>query len=202
MSRVRSHFSHVQPSCALDDRGFTLVEVLIAMLLVVTAVTGVMALVGVSVKAAYASRTETTATMLAEQKVEQLRGLTWGFEPANPATPLSDTTTDLSRWPPTGGGRGLNPSPSSTLDTNTDGYVDYLDARGTWVGTGTTPPPNAVYIRRWNVALLPAHPADTLLLQVLVTTVSRELELHGSTGPRRRFADDALVATTKTRKGQ
>jgi type II secretory pathway pseudopilin PulG len=192
----------VQPSRTPDDRGFTLVEVLIAMLLIVTAVTGVMALVGISVKAAYASRTETTATMLAEQKVEQLRGLTWGFDPANPSAAWSDTTTDLSRWPPTGGGRGLSPSPLSTLDTNTPGYVDYLDTRGTWVGTGTTPPPNAVYIRRWNVQPLAAHPGDTLLMQVLVTTVKRELELHGSAAPRRRFADDALVATTKTRKGE
>jgi hypothetical protein len=38
-------------------------------------------------------------------------------------------------------------------------------------------------------------------LQVLVTTVNRDRQMPAS-GPRRRAADEALVATLKTRKGE
>jgi prepilin-type N-terminal cleavage/methylation domain-containing protein len=183
-----------------DDRGFTLIEVMIAMMLITIMAMGIAALFGVSIKATHAARHQTSTTTLAEQKMEQLRALTWGYDDSGQYLPVSDTTTDLSQSPPTGAGNGLNPSPATALDSNTPGYVDYLDERGQWVGTGTTPPPNATFIRRWSIRPLPTNPNNTLLMQVLVTTVLREQEVQNAGGSRRRYADDALITTVKTRK--
>jgi len=59
-----------------------------------------------------------------------------------------------------------------------------------------------VYIRRWSIEPLPTNPNNTLVLQVLVTTVKRESEMAGAQGPRRRMADDALIVSVKTRKAR
>jgi prepilin-type N-terminal cleavage/methylation domain-containing protein len=184
------------------EKGFTLIEVLIALVVLSIMALGVAALFGVAIKAVHAARNQTSTAALATQKMEQLRSLTWGFDLVETGLPVSDTTTDLSRTPATSSGTGLNPSPTGTLDTNTAGFVDYLDARGQWVGTGAAPPANAIYIRRWSIEPLPTNPNNTLVLQVLVTTTLREASVAGVTGPRRRYADDALIATVKTRKAR
>jgi hypothetical protein len=138
---------------------------------------------------------QTSTTILASQKLEQLRALTWSVD-AN-GLPVSDRTSDLSFDPVTTGGSGLRPSPTTALDANTPGWVDFLNARGQWVGTGTNPPATATFIRRWAIEPLPEDPADTLILQVLVTTVVRERQARG---PRARLAGDALVTTVLSRK--
>jgi hypothetical protein len=84
-------------------------------------------------------------------------------------------STDLSSDPPTGAGPGLSRSPAGTLDSNVPLYVDYLDAAGTWVGRGATPPGTAVYVRRWAVHPLEADPDDILVLQVIVTTTAPDV---------------------------
>ena len=188
-------------SKSTSDGGFTLVEVLVAMLIMAIASLGVAALFAVSIRANQAARFQTSTTTLATQKMEQLRALTWGFDSDGLGLPVSDTTSNLAVFPVDGSGGGLDPSPNDALDVNTPGFVDYLDARGTWVGTGGQPPATAVYIRRWSIQPLPTNPNNTLMLQVLVTTVRRESQITGET-PRKRHADDALIATVKTRKGQ
>jgi prepilin-type N-terminal cleavage/methylation domain-containing protein len=181
------------------DAGFSLIEVLFAMVLLMVAALGAAQLFAVSVQRNAGARYQTSTTVLAAQKMEQLRALTWGFDPAQAGFPVSDTTSNLAEQPVTNNGQGLNPSPGDSLDLNTVGYVDYLDKHGQWVGTGATPPPAAQYIRRWNIRPLPTNPNNTLILQVLVTTVHREREQVGAV-PRRRMADDALLTTVKTRK--
>lgn len=186
------------------DAGFTIVEVLVSMLIISVMALGVAELFAVSIKATHAARNQTSTAVMASQKMEQLRGLTWGYDEAS-GLPLTDTTSDLAQDPPTNGGSGLNPSPTGTLSSNVAGHVDYLDARSQWVGTGTTPPATAVYIRRWNIAPLPTNPNNTLILQVLVTTVTREAAVGAagpSTGPRQRLANDALIVSVKTRKSR
>src|SRR5947208_2580205 len=91
------------------------------------------------------------AALLAQQKMEQLRGLAWGFDTLG--LPTSDTATDTTTVPESAaGGTGLSPSPTNTLQHNTIGYVDYLDARGQSLGGGSTIAPiDAVYVRRWMV---------------------------------------------------
>jgi hypothetical protein len=170
------------------------------MMLLTLIALGVAQLFGIAIQRNMAARYQTSTTVLAQQKLEQLRALTLGFDDVS-GLPLTDTTTNLTTEPPSSGGAGLNPSPANSLSTNTAGYVDYLDSRGNWLGTGSAAPATALYIRRWNVSPLPTNPNNTLILQVLVTTVNRDRQMPPS-GARRRAADEALVATLKTRKAK
>jgi hypothetical protein len=99
--------------------------------------------------------------------------------------------------PHTAAGTGLQTSPANSLDVSLPGYADYLDSRGRWVGTGSVPPVATRFIRRWNVRPLLEDPFNTLILEVLVTTVRRD---RHAPLPRRRLADDALVTTMLSRR--
>lgn len=134
---------------------------------------GTARIVAMAVRQGHASRARTVATVLAAGKMEELRSLAWthvtvGDPPLS--FPWSDVTTDLSRDPATDFGPGLLESPPGALEANTPSYVDYLDEAGAWVGTGTSPPPTAVYVRRWMVQPLQSDPDNVLALHVLVTT--------------------------------
>lgn len=183
-----------------NSRGFSLVEVLVAMGLLTAVSMGVAQLFALTTRANVTAKGSTSTTSLAEQKLEQLRSLTWGFDLAGQGLPLSDTTTNLTVTPPTHDGSGLNPSPADSLEQNTAGFVDFLDGGGAWVGTGDTPPASAVYIRRWSITPLPTNPNNTLVIQVLVTPVTSELARVQSQGTRRRMAGDSLLVTVRTRK--
>jgi hypothetical protein len=159
--------------CRGGAEGFALAEVMIAAGLLVAVAVGVSQVSAAAVRASHAARARTVAAVLAAQKMEQLRSLRWSrARIGTPAVSVraSDVSTDLSSDPPTGAGRGLLPSPAGTLDSNVPFYVDYLDAAGTWVGCGATPPGTAVYVRRWAVQPLESDPDDILVLQVIVTT--------------------------------
>ena len=180
------------------ETGSTLVEVIVAMLITVTALVSMAQLFVVSTGSNLAARNNTFSTVLAEQKLEQIRSLTWGFDPQG--IPLSDFTTDTSVTPEAPGGTGLQPSPGSALQENTVGYVDHVTARGDIVGNGTQAPATAVYTRRWSIEPLPTNPNNTLIIQVLVTPnrVRGQAE-QGNVG---RLVDEARVITVKTRKAQ
>jgi len=168
---------------------------------ILTAVSlGVAQLFAVAATTNFTAKGQTSATTLAEQKMEQLRALTWGFDPDGLGLPVSDTSTNLAVDPPRPTGGGLNPSPANSLEENTPGYVDYLDEHGVYVGTGPTPPQRAVFIRRWSVQPLPTNPNNTLVLQVLVTRVSIDSARRVTGGTRPRMAGDALLVSVKTRK--
>lgn len=177
------------------ESGFTLIEVCVAMMLIALAAAGVAQMFTVSIRTTDGARVQSSTTILASQKIEQLRGLIWTVDVNG--IPLSDRSTNLAVEPPTGGGAGLGASPANALDANTPGYVDFLNARGQWVGTGTVPPVTARYVRRWCVRPLPEDPDNILVLQVLVTTVGRDRQ---AATPRQRLADDALVTTVLARK--
>ena len=183
-----------------SNRGFSLVEVLISMGLLTAVSLGVAQLFALSTRANVIAKGQTSTTAMAQQKVEQLRGLTWGFDLEGLGLPLSDTSTNLSVDPPTHNGSGLNPSPSDSLEQNTAGFVDFLDGNGVWVGTGSTPPGTAVYIRRWSIQPLPTNPNNTLVIQVLVTPVTSEAARVESAFTRTRMSGDALLVTVRTRK--
>lgn len=185
-----------------SSSGFSLAEVLIAMGILTAVSLGVAQLFAVSTRANLVARGQTSTTAMAEQKIEQLRSLTWGFDTDGQGLPVSDTTTNLAEDPPTTTGAGLNPSPLDSLEQNTPGYVDFLDPNGTHVGTGMTPPGSAAFIRRWSIRPLPTNPNNTLVLQVLVTPVSNEGSRTGGVGPRQRMPGDALLVSVKTRKSQ
>ena len=188
------------PSTALRAGGFTLVEVIIAMGLLTAVSLSVAQLFATSTRANLAARSRTSTTAMAEQKLEQIRSLTWGFDTQGQGLPVSDTTTNLTVYPLTQNGTGLNPSPSNALEQNTSGFFDFLDAAGNWVGTGGTIPGTAAYVRRWSITPLPTNPNNTLIIQVLVTPLSNEQGRVASPFTRTRMVGDSLLISVKTRK--
>ena len=184
-----------------SNRGFSLTEVIIAMGLLTTVSLGVAQVFALTARANFVARGQTSTTAMAEMKMEQLRSLTWGFDTDGQGLPITDTTTNLASDPPSTGGAGLNPSPVASLTQNTAGSVDFLDANGAHVGTGTTPPGGTVFIRRWSIHPLPTNPNNTLILQVFVTPVSNQA-LRDPAGDFHRMNCDALLVSVKTRKAQ
>jgi type II secretory pathway pseudopilin PulG len=166
MRHVTGEQAMAQCRCLSNERGFSFVEVMCAAGLVASLAAGVAQVLDAAVRATHASRTRTLSTILAAQKMEQLRSLEWSSTPDG--VPMSDRSTDLAADPPADGGRGLQPSPPGTLDANVSSYVDYLDRLGGWAGSGSSPPASAVYIRRWAIERLPEDPDNVLVLRVVV----------------------------------
>ena len=189
-----------EKSSSNRSAGFTLVEVVIAMGLLTAVSLGIAQLFAASTRANLAARTRTSTTAMAEQKMEQIRSLTWGFDTAGQGLPVSDTTTNLTVYPLTNTGTGLNPSPADALEQNTAGFFDFVDAAGTWVGTGGTIPGTAAFLRRWSITPLPTNPNNTLVIQVLVTPLANEQARVASAFTRTRMIGDALLVSVKTRK--
>ena len=184
--------------CNGNESGFSLAETIIATGIMAASIAGLGQLFAVSVLSNRTARNTTFASVLATQKMEQLRGLTYGFDTLG--LPLTDTSSNLAVNPlsPTGG-TGLSPSPTGALRANTDGYVDYLDVYGKTVGTGGTTIPNGTtYIRRWTIEPLPTNPNNTIVLQVLVTRSTNRGSADA--GKVDRLPDEARIITVKTRK--
>ena len=172
--------------------GFTLIEVLIAIGILVMAAVSLAQLLILTTKAMRAGREQTSASILAAAKMDQLRSLTW-------TTDASDLSTNVSHPALGADGSGLSASPADVLTRNLPPNVDYLDEGGSWVGNGAAPPDNAVFIRRWAVIPLPGDSDRTRLLQVLVTTVA--LERTRSPDPwGARTGPEALLVSVRTRK--
>ena len=145
------------------ESGSSLVEVLIAALIMATGVVAMVRLLSIAVDSNVAARSRTFATVLATQKIEQLRALAWTIDRAGAL--IEDLTTNTATAPESSGGTGLQLSPPNALTQNTAGFVDHLDARGAVVGAGTEAPARAVYTRRWSIA---ATGDGSLVLQVKV----------------------------------
>jgi prepilin-type N-terminal cleavage/methylation domain-containing protein len=119
------------------QRGFSLIEVLVATSILATATLGLAHLLVMSVHVSHVSRVTTTTAVLAFQKMEQL----WSM-----------TRDELVASPP------------GALGTNRDGYFDFLDENGRVLDDGVAVPRGAVFIRRWSIEPLPL--ACAFLLQV------------------------------------
>ena len=161
------------------EHGFTLLEVLTAIALLSVALLSTAQLLGATATAVHAARLSTTAATLAAARMEELRSLTWGFDVSG--APVSDVTTNLATGQPSLTGGGLTPSPPGTLDQNTAGYVDFLDANGTWVSAGPAVPPNAIFVRRWAIETPADGSSDSLVLRVVV----RPVAFHSARGESR-----------------
>jgi hypothetical protein len=179
--------------------GFSLLEVTIAVCIMAGALVTLGQMLGISVANNRSAQGLTYATVLAEQKVEQLRGLSLGFDTVGSS--VTDTTTNTAAPVETStGGTGLSASPAGTLTRNTDGWVDYVDRSGNVLGGGSSPPPKTAYIRRWAIEPLATNPDNTVTIQVLVTT-SRRASADAAGSPN-QWPDGVRLVTVKTRKAQ
>jgi type II secretory pathway pseudopilin PulG len=178
--------------------GFSLLEVVIAICVMAGALVLLGQMLGISVANNQTARRLTYATVLAEQKMEQLRGLSWGVDSLG--LPVSDTSTNTSSpvESPTGG-TGLSASPSGTLTRNTDGWVDYLDRFGNVLGGGSSLRSKTSYIRRWAIEPLAANPDNTLVIHVLVTT-RFDRGVADASRSTILWPDEARLVSVKTRK--
>lgn len=128
-------------------------EMLVAVSLMAVTVAGLAQALVAASRANRAAYAMSVATLLARQKMEQLRGLQWSVDAAG--VPHSDD--------------GLRPSPDDALDRNSAGYCDFADASGHPLDCSESPPDAAIYARRWSIDPLPENPANTLVVQVTVT---------------------------------
>jgi prepilin-type N-terminal cleavage/methylation domain-containing protein len=153
-------------------RGFTLLEVVIALSLVCVALLAVAPLFASSVEGMAAARRQTLSVLLASARLEQLRALTFVWDEED--RPITDVSTDLSMEHPRAGGSGLAPAGADSLRSSIAGFVDYLDGQGRWVGNDPSPPADAAFVRRWSIDRFGGS-SDVLVLQVLVRPVSQGL---------------------------
>jgi prepilin-type N-terminal cleavage/methylation domain-containing protein len=131
--------------------GFTLLEVMIALLLLAGAFLAVAQLLAVAGRASDQSRATALGAMLAAQKMEQIRARSWAFD-------IDGTPLD-----------GLGVSPPGALTADAAGFVDYFDDTGAGVGGGPPPPARAVFARRWSVEHdAGMAPPEALILRVAV----------------------------------
>jgi type II secretory pathway pseudopilin PulG len=153
-----------------SSAGFSLLETLVAITLLTVGVCSLAQLFVISARANQRAHAITTASVLAQQKMEQLRALMWGVDDLGRA--LTDTTSDTTTMPERpAGGVGLSPSPGNTLAMDTPGYCDFVDAFGELVDAGAGPssvPAASVYTRRWSITRVPANPDNTIVVQVRV----------------------------------
>lgn len=148
-----------------SEEGFSLVEVLVAVGILASAVVAVAHLFTLSARANLGARRVSDASILAARKLEELRA------------------------------EGeLSPSPPEALQQNTAGYVDFVDALGNTLAGSSLAPGATIYTRRWSIEPLPVNPADTVVLQVLVTPFRDRGDVTV------RLPEEARVATVRTRK--
>ena len=152
------------------DRGFTLIEVLIALGILVVAALSSAQLIVISCGAIHVARLQTSTVALSTSRMEQLRSLAWGFD--SNGLPVADSSTNLSAEPVRSDGTGLALSPPGSLQQNTSGFVDFLDSSGRWISAGPAPPPAAAYVRRWSIEPPPDGSPDTLVIQVVTRPIA------------------------------
>lgn len=131
--------------------GFTLLEVMVALLLLTGSFLAVAQLLAVAGRASDRSRATALGAVLAAQKMEQLRALSWAYD-------IDGSPID-----------GLGLSPPRALDADAAGFVDYFDDSGTPIGGGPPSPAQAAFVRRWSAEQdAGTAPPAALILRVVV----------------------------------
>ena len=170
-----------------SSSGFSLIEVMVASSILGCAVLSIAQLAAAATASTASARAVSEATILAWQKIDQLRSLAFSFDTAG--APVTDLSSDTASEPERPfGGTGLSASPAGALARDTGGYVDYLDVLGQPLGGapgGGRLPGGARYRRRWTIAPSGGNP-DLLVLRVRVLGVGHDHELAGAVTLRTR----------------
>jgi prepilin-type N-terminal cleavage/methylation domain-containing protein len=141
--------SRLHQLCGMS-RGFSLVELLIAMAVLCSAGLAIAGLPILSLRTNEAARSTTTAAVLASQRLEQLQSTAWSE---------------------------LRPSPAAALEQNTTGWCDVLDDQGNVLGACGPPPTGAVFVRRWSLEM--PSSAAAFVIQVAVTPIAADVAKVG-----------------------
>ena len=168
------------------EDGFSLIEVLVAIGVIVVLVTSLSQLFAMAIMSNVNARARTAASLLATEKLEELRELAFGFD--SQGVTLTDGTTDTTGSLTVSGGTGL--ISGGSLDQSLAGYSDYLDLFGR-----RTDLARAAFVRRWSIQPLQTDAANGLALSVVVLPRS-------ATGQRRTGPDVVRLVTARTRKAR
>lgn len=183
-----------------SEAGFSLIETMVATMILASGLVAMAQLMVIAIRSNMGAQRSTFTATLAQEKMEQLRGLAWGFDDLG--LPTNDYTSNIAVDPPEpDSGFGLTPSPDNALSANVNGYVDYVDRHGGTIGGGAQVPANTVYVRRWSIEPLPTNPNNTLILQVLVFSL-RDRADAGAGPVLDRMANEARLVSVKTRKSR
>jgi type II secretory pathway pseudopilin PulG len=155
-----------------SSRGFTLIETIVATGVLITALAGIAQLLILGAQLTRQATTSGQALVAAQDKIESLRGLPFGYAPDG---------TKLTAPP-------LQPSSSSTLSEDSPPYVDWVDPSG-------APLPDAggaSFVRRWRIDTLGEATPDAITIEVCV--------YRPSSGPADIRAAQACLSTIRTRQ--
>ncbi|HWI19687.1 MAG TPA: type II secretion system protein [Vicinamibacterales bacterium] len=152
-------------------RGFTLFETLVATGILVTALAGVAQLFVLGSQLARKSTATGVALLAAQNKLESLQGLTFGFDPNGNAETAP----------------GLEPSPDRSLNENTDSCFEWLDSSGETQEEAD----GAAFVRRWRIARL-EDSSDAITIEVCV--------FAAPAGERDASSADACLSTIRARQ--
>lgn len=153
-------------------RGFTLVETIVATGILVTALAGVAQLFVLGSQLARQGNASGTALRAAQDKLEQLRSLTFGFDEAG--QPMTDSR--------------LTPSPSYALTESTELFSEWLDPAGDVIEDDS----GAEYVRRWRITPLGVDTPQSIAIEVCVFAATAEQESVD--------AAHACLSTVRTRQ--
>lgn len=135
-------------SSPASPRGFTLFETLVATGILVTALAGIAQLFILSTHLTRQSNTSGAALVAAQDKLEVLAGLSFEYDAGGVA--ITDPSLEIS--------------PASSLDEDTDAFVDWLDPSGE-PGDFSD---DAVFVRRWRVSAISHDEPDAIAIEVCV----------------------------------
>jgi type II secretory pathway pseudopilin PulG len=140
-------------SCAESQRGFSLLEVLVAMSILIAAVCTLTQVSLVAAAVGARARTTTMLALAARQKLEQLRALPWGAPELQPSSP-------------------------DTISEDVAGYVEYLgwDLRPL-PGTPSRPQ-DAAIVCRWSVVPIDGGGSHSTVIHVAAVPVSGGGAVH------------------------
>ncbi len=175
------HDPHAAAGSRSRERGFSLLETVIAISLLMIVSLGLLPLgVIATTNTENQGHLMARTTEYAQDKMEQLLALSFG-----------DLTSDTRAFPATEtGGTGLAVGGSANPEAPAANYVDYLDVNGSLLAAvGTTAPANWYYKRVWSVALVSG---STTLKRITVTA-----KVKSAVGSSGRIPE-ATVTSLKT----
>jgi type II secretory pathway pseudopilin PulG len=155
--------------------GFTLLETVVATGVLVTALAGIAQLFALSVRSARDAGSQAAALVVAQDKIERLRSLHYGYGPFG--EPITDP--------------GIADTAARSLEQDTAGAVDFVDDQGVAVDVAATTH-GAVFTRRWRVAPIDSFVPDAIAVEVCVFRWPA-----GSLTPERALA---CLATVRARQ--